>query len=266
MSDVYLTRDQHRYAVISPGAFYESQVQSLVERNIASIFPEYFGKKSEPYLKTAAGDVKPDLVLLKYDLSGWAVVEVEDDTHPFRRHILPQISKMTYVEADEKTVQHVWRTVAPDLSRSLIEQSLSRKPEVFLVVHGSSEAFSKEIKTLNVIAIDIDIHCSLTQPNEYVLVVHDYGTNIADLGCVAVRSSNPLTKHCWTIESQELAKLLGDRNRVEVHLDSTSAFWGISVMQSGAILRQPSDLLHAGTTLSARVLFNTESGAIHLVP
>ena len=266
MGEEFLTREQNRYSMISPGTVYESQVAALIERNISSIFTEYFGKGDDPYLRTAAGDVQPDLVLLKNDFTGWALVEVEDDTHPFRRHVLPQISKMTYASADEKLILRINERIAPGVEREKIEEALSRKPKVFLIVHGSSEKFNAEISELGVEAIDIDIHESTSQPNEYVLMVRDRTSKLIDLECLAQRSNNPITKFCWTINSSLLQELFKDKSRVQVDLYEKRAIWGVSSVPGGLIIRQPSDMSHVDSTFIARVFFDKESEVIHLIP
>jgi len=266
MSDVYLSREQNRYAQVSPGSIYESQVGALVERNIASIFPDYFGKRYEPYLRTAAGDVQPDIVLLRRDFTGWALVAIEDEGHPFRRHILPQVSKMTYAEADEKLIAATQEKLCPIEPIARVEEAMSRRPRVFLVVHGSSARFQSELETLGVDPIDIDIHESTTQPNEYVLSVRDRTTVLTDLNIFASRSRNPITKFFWTIPSVELANALRGKDRVEVNFAQSRSMWNAVYSDDGLILRQPSDLSLAGSIVTAKVFLNEESSAIFLVP
>ena len=106
MSDKYLTRRHRKYARITPGAVYETTVQTLIENNLSSLFPEYFGKLFEPYFRTPAGDVKPDLVLIRHDYKGWMLVEVEIEGHSPSAHILPQLAKLTFASSNSEVLSH----------------------------------------------------------------------------------------------------------------------------------------------------------------
>jgi hypothetical protein len=68
MARNFIARGHNRYTEIKPGTVYESMVTNIVEKNLGSLFPLYFGKKLEPYFRTAAGDVKPDLIIILGDL------------------------------------------------------------------------------------------------------------------------------------------------------------------------------------------------------
>jgi hypothetical protein len=266
MSERYLTREEFRYAQISPSTFYESQICALVERSVSALFPGYLGKRCEPYFRTAAGDVQPDLVLLMSDFSGWALVEVEDENHPFRRHILPQISKMTYAVADDKIIHKVWSEIAPNSPKSNVEDALSHRPKVFLVTHGSSEKFQPEIERLGVEAIDVEVHRSVLQPNEYVLVVDDRTSVLTDLGLRAIRSLNPITATLWTITGTLIKEVVKGRSTVEVNVSGTRSFWRVIDAHDGVILRRPSDLSQVDAILNAAVQLDKESGALYLIP
>lgn len=240
MSDKFLTRSHRRYTRIAPGSIYEVNVQTIIERNMSSLFPEYFGKIYEPYYRTAAGDVKPDLVLIRYDYKGWALVEVEIEGHSAQAHILPQLSKLTHVISNEATRDFFIENFPDSHSPEDIELALRQKPEVILVIHGSSESFQTGLKTLGVSSFDVEIHTF--PPDDYILNVLDREENYFYTGLTCSRSSNYATRFIWSlpkIEQLDLAKMDG---KIEINILSSTAIWGIRPTKSDYLLRQPSDI------------------------
>ncbi len=240
MSDKYLTRRHRKYARISPGAVYETTVQTLVENNISSLFPEYFGKIFEPYFKTPAGDVKPDLVLIRHDYKGWMLVEVEVEGHSPSAHILPQLAKLTFASSNEEVLGHFVDHFSDSHNVKNIELALSGKPEVTLVIHGSSDGFQTELNKLGVTSLDIEVHSF--PPNEYILEVFDRAENFIDTGLICTRSSSIATQYVWVLPNIYGLPYEQLNQNIEVRVDNTSSIWRIEQKKSNYLLRQPSDI------------------------
>jgi hypothetical protein len=266
MAEDYVARNGYRFSKIAPGSIYESQVTSLVERNLSAIFPSFMGKQMEPFFKTAAGNVKPDLVLVQRDYSGWAVVEVELDVHGFGSHILPQLSKLTHAVAEEKFIREAHKLINPNENFELFSRSFERRPDVFLVIHGESKEYQDKLEKIGVESIDVDVLVSANQANEYLLVAHDRTTILKDLHVKIERSSNPLTRNCWVISEELPSDLNSIGDGVLVSADGQLSRWAVIKSAKGAILRQPSELSVLESIFVANVHYDSESGTLHLIP
>lgn len=264
MSRAFLSRGHRRYIRISPESLYETPLQSIVDRNLRSIFPDYFGGRFEPYLRTIAGDVKPDLVMARNDLNGWALIEVESDHHSVYGHILPQLSKLARASANERLIQDFQKRYCPQVPINSLVESFFQPPRIFLVTHGSSASFRSQVEELGVEPIDIDVY--LSPPNEYILVVEDRTKELVDLGLVAIRSRSQLTRNIWVLagRSQYVKALLpGD---VLVTIGDSTSLWRLSETSDGYLMRSPADLTPNMYFEEANVYANTESGALELMP
>jgi hypothetical protein len=240
MSDKYLTRRHRKYTRISPGAVYETTVQTLIENNISSLFPEYFGKIFEPYFRTPAGDVKPDLVLIRHDYKGWMLVEVEVEGHSPSAHILPQLAKLTFAMSNDEVLGHFVDHFSDSHNAKDMERALSTKPEVVLVIHGSSDGFQLELKKLGVVSLDVEIHSF--PPNEYILEVFDRAENFIDTGLICARSSNIATQYVWVLPTIEGLPYDQLNQNIEVRVNEESSIWRIEQKKNNYLLRQPSDI------------------------
>lgn len=240
MSDKYLTRSHRRYMKITPGSVYETTVQSLIERNLSSLFPEYFGKSFEPYFRTAAGDVKPDLVLIRHDYKGWLLVEVEVEGHSAQAHILPQLAKLTFATSNELVLEHFVNHFGNDHNLLNIEKALSQKPEVVLVIHGSSSEFQDGLKELGVSSLDLEIHAY--PPDEYILEVVDHEENYVDTGVICSRSSNMATQFIWILPKVQGIEPNSIEGKIQVRIGNSASIWGIKATKSDYLLRQPPDI------------------------
>jgi hypothetical protein len=252
MSDKYLTRRHRKYTKVSPGAVYEMTVQTLIENNIASLFPEYFGKIFEPYFKTPAGDVKPDLVLVRYDYKGWMLVEVEVEGHSPSAHILPQLAKLTYASCNDEVLSHFAHYFGDIHNVKNLELALSIKPDVTLVIHGSSDGFQRELNKLGVTSLDVEIHSF--PPNEYILEVLDRAENYIDTGLICTRSSNIATKNVWVLPNIEGLPYEQLNKNIEIRVGEASSIWRIEQKTTNYLLRMPPDIQYLNGVTKVSVL------------
>ena len=264
MSDKFLTRSHRRYTKIAPGTIYETNVQTIIERNMPSLFPEYFGKIYEPYYRTAAGDVKPDLVLLRHDYKGWMLVEVEVEGHSAQAHILPQLSKLTHVTSNEATREFFIKNFSDSHSSENIDQALKYRPEVVLVIHGSSENFQEGLKKLGVAALDVEIHSF--PPDEYILHVLDREENFVDTGIICTRSSNYATRFIWSLPKNDRLDLSNLDEKIEVSVFSSTSIWGIRPTKSDYLLRQPPDIQSLHGVSKVKVYRHRNFNSLKFVP
>ena len=240
MSDKFLTRAFRRYSQIVPGALYESHVQILVERNISALFPDYFGRMMDPYFRTAGGDVQPDLVLIRRDYKGWMLIEVEIEGHSPQAHILPQLSKMIRARAGESVSKLILEAFEDEHPRGDLEFAVSHRPEVTLVIHGSSKKFEDRLSELGVYALDIQIYSY--PPDDYVLEVIDREENYIETGQKCRRSLNLATRYVWSLPKIDNLDLGAESGKIEVRVGAESSFWDIKINRSDYLLRQPTGI------------------------
>jgi hypothetical protein len=215
-------------------------VQVLVERNLSSLFPEYFGNTYEPYFRTPAGDVKPDLVLIRRDFKGWLLLEVEVEGHSPSAHILPQLTKLKFATSNQSLLEYFVGKFGEEHDPHLIEQALSFKPEVVLAMHGSSSSFQEKLKELGVTSLDLEIHTF--PPDEYILEVIDYEENFVDTGLICFRSTNAATRFIWILPAISGLTASNGEGKIEINVDGSSSVWGIMSTKTDYLLRQPPDI------------------------
>jgi hypothetical protein len=263
MARNFIARGQNRYTEIKPGTVYESMVTNIVEKNLGSLFPLYFGKKLEPYFRTAAGDVKPDLIIIKRDFSGWALVEVETPNDSFSAHILPQLSKLKFARSDEIIFNYIRNSFADINNLDLLEKSLKQIPEVYLVMHGSSESHKESLKTLGVNVIDIEIYTN--PPSDYILKVFDKSEEFINLGVVAKRSPNPLTRNIWILP--DFSRVINEKldKSLLIEFNGESSTWGASSTNEGHLLRQPDGLESLKNVNSVSVLRHKDNQVLRFI-
>lgn len=266
----YFARQGQRYAQVTPGARYESEIQRLVERNISALFPDYVGVFTDPLFSTPAGDVQPDLILVRSDGGGWGVVEVELEGHSFRGHVLPQLAKLTHAESFPKLAELLVKEL-PDLPPDKIRAGLSFKPVVFLVIHGSSARHEAKLTKLGVEVRDIDVLEASNKPNEYLLAVTDRTIRRRKLDATATRSLSPTTRSIWRLADPSIGGVLTGEHKIEVEVLGTRAFWAATIEKDGvALLRQPSglsnDLTDIDSIVRATVYVDDEHQVLYLEP
>jgi hypothetical protein len=239
MSDKYLTRDHRKYDLIIPGSIYEIEVQSIVERNIPSLFPGHIGKIVEPYFSTSAGDVKPDIVIIKLDYSSWGIVEVESEVHSFSAHILPQLAKMSYARSDERSIKTILDAFKDILNLDNLLSVLERKPEAYLAMHGSSEKYLDNLKEINIHSLDFQIHKQ--HFGDYILEVNDFRSHYESESFIVRRTKSPLFRNLWAVESGA-PQFPDDMTEIRITLEGQTSTWGMTSLNSGVIFRSPAEL------------------------
>ena len=264
MSSKFLTRIFRRYAKVTPGSLYESNVQVLIERNLSALFPEYFGKIMDPYFRTAAGDVQPDLVLVRRDYKGWMLVEVEVEGHSAQAHILPQLSKLTRASCNDEVFKLLMDSFSSEHNELNLAEAINYKPEVTLVIHGSSEKFQSKLNELGVYTLDVDIHSY--PPDEYVLEVLDREENYLDTGQICRRSSNLATQFVWSLPKIEFLDLTTMDEKVEVCVGTEISFWDIKTNRTDYLLRQPTGLQSLNGVNEVCVYRHRNFGSLKFIP
>lgn len=262
----YLSRHSYRYLRVTPGVLYESFVQSLVAQNLSAVFPGFVGGLMSPLLRTPIGNVKPDLVLARPDLSAWALVEVEVETHSFSHHILPQMLKMTRASADEALAEAVHAKYLSHHDLEEVARMMWKSPRVFLVMQGASSLYDDLLSVHGVDQVDIDVYSSKEAPNEHILEVRDRSVAWQLLEGAATRSQSPLTPTLWVLRGGSLPAALLECNTVEVLLGDSRSLWYASRAQGEVLLRQPTDLVGDGAVKAARMYWNEENSILRLEP
>jgi hypothetical protein len=266
MTDNYILRRGERYRRIAPGDWYESQIQALTLDNSIALFPAYECVRLEPYFRTPAGDVQPDLVLVRRDLSGWGLVEVELDTHSFTSHVLPQVSKLARARGDSYLAAALQERIAVlrEASRESIETLLSREPKVYLVTHASSLRARDRLNQLGVHQLDVEILRNLDAPNDALLLVEDHTVDLRELPERAVRSTSPLTRRAWTLHLADPDTLPWVSSHVSVASEGTETIWRATRTSDGLILMEPASAAGLEAKVRMRVRVDDVNQIIHL--
>lgn len=240
MIDEYITREFRRYELIPPGSIYESQVQQIVAKHIPSIFPGYIGKVCEPYFATSAGDVKPDIVIIKNDLSSWGVVEVEIDHHSWSAHILPQLTKLSYAKSDGRSNKTILKSFTNEFKREDLLNLLIKSPDAYLVTHGSSKEAESHLRVLDIQALDIQIHKH--PPGDYVLQVLDRRDDFEQSGFVVRRAKSPIFRNFWIADSSSLDIPATLEGQIRIMFGSSTALWAFDQSGNSLTFRPPTEL------------------------
>jgi hypothetical protein len=234
----YYARDGLRYSLVSPGSLYEHHVEKLVFTNLHVLFPEYLGVRYEPHFETEIGNVRPDIVLIRHDGEGWALLEIELEEHSFSNHVLPQLGKLRRAESSEKLVKALCDQI-PDLPKTTIRKALAHRPQVFLAVHGTSTPHTEKLTKLGVEVRNLDILKASDAPNEYILVITDPTVRRRRLPHLATRSTSVVTRNIWKFNGNDLTTLMTNEDKVEVEFRGFRSFWSATRVQDGMLLRQP---------------------------
>jgi hypothetical protein len=265
MSSRYIASGNNHFTLVTPGSYYETHVEKIVLGNFETIFPDFLGGRCDPKFKTAAGNVQPDLVLIRRDGTGWALVEVEIEGHDVSGHILPQLTKLSYAEADQGNIEFIEGKLSPMIAPDLISSALASRPEVILLVHGSSSSYSEKLKTLNVQTIEVDIYCCPNVVDGPILVTRDGRSSLIQLNVIA-RRAGPQMPTLWSIHEFPVEKFAIQAEQIAVVVAGTSSFWGVTAQGDGLILRAPSNLPIDRFPDIADVSWERSSGALHLTP
>lgn len=240
----FASREGKAFDLITPGAMYESSIQNLVHRNAKSLFPEHLAIKIDPYFETAAGDVQPDIVLIRIDGTGWGLVEVEVEGHSWTSHILPQLSKLkraTSTNMRRNDLKKIETKFLPEIDQKLLTSALEMKPDVYLAIHGSSISSRDRLSELEVHTHDLTIYSS--PPNDYILLSEPSFISPPILRSVANRHANPMFRNFWIIRDQHLASTLAGRNSVLVEAFDERGYWTYTVTGEDVLLSVPSTML-----------------------
>jgi hypothetical protein len=240
MIDEYITREFRKYELIPPGSIYEIQVQHIVAKHIPSIFPGYTGKICEPYFATSAGDVKPDIVIIKNDLSSWGVVEVEIDHHSWSAHILPQLTKLSYAKSDDRSNNTILDSFSEEFEREDLLNLLANAPDAYLVTHGSSRDAESHLRELDIQALDIQIHKH--PPGDYLLQVKDRRDDYEKTGFIVRRARSPIFRNFWTADASSIDLPRDLQGEIRISLGLSTAIWAFDQSGNSLTFRPPTNL------------------------
>lgn len=250
----YLTRAGERFHPMAPGSIYESMVQALVAQNAAALFPEFECRRIEPTFQTAAGDVRPDLVLVQRDARAWGLVEVEAEEHSATAHVKPQLAKMGYAQA-RGSARAMIEGAFDYLTAGELATALAGKPVVYLVTHGKTPVNDEDLRTLAVRSIEISIFHG--GPNDYILSVEDGSERLVAIEGGAHRLTSQMLKGIgiWHLRAHSLP---GDPDRIAVDFDGTRAVWGCTRTSDGYLLRMPTQLTDGSAATEARAYLDPD--------
>jgi hypothetical protein len=262
MNRKYASRLAKRYTQVAPGTVYESSIQNLVNQNITALFPDYVGALVEPYFSTPAGDVQPDIVIIKRDASGWGLVEVEVEGHSWTSHILPQMNKLKLSNVGNLKANKIHKFFTDHFSEIEIEKAMSSDPAVFLAIHGSALGGKDRLQQLGVEAVELDVFSS--PPNDYILVLKELIEVGVDIETIARKATNPLFPRFWKITNAELLGKLSNAKSVLVNFDGKVGYWDCMTDGQAVTISQPSQMELNPQTQEAKVKFDTGTGELVL--
>jgi hypothetical protein len=256
----FFARSGIRYQLVSPGSVYESSVTALVDSNARALFPDYECRRIEPYFHTAAGDVKPDLVLIRRSTPGWALVEVEAEEHSARGHVKPQIAKLRFARGIGLARAAIEMEFLGAFTGDHLDASLALPPAVYLVTHGSTRVTESELRQLAVHSIDLEILRG--GPNEYVIAVTDDSDRLLQLASGAQRMPSPMLRGVWQVLTPHIEVMDEAGSPVVVDFDGIIGTWSVSRTTDGYLLRMPSGLFDEIEATHAQVFVDQSDGTV----
>lgn len=264
MTRKYASRLAKRYTQVAPGTVYESSIQNLVNQNISALFPDYVGALVEPYFSTPAGDVQPDIVIVKRDASGWGLVEVEVEGHSWASHILPQMNKLKLSNVGNLKINKIHSFFKDQFTETEIANAMSSDPAVFLAIHGSATGGKDRLQQLCVEVVELDVFSS--PPNDYILVLKEVIESGQEIETIARRATNPLFPRFWKITNADLLGKLSSATSVLVNFDGKVGYWDCMTDGQAVTISQPSQMEINPNVQEAKVSFDTANGELLLSP
>ena len=265
LANSYLVHRERRFSEVTPGALYEKQVENVVHKNVGQIMPGYESWQFEPLIRTPGGDTKPDLIFVNLEQNVWFLVEVEVETHSFRSHILPQISKMRRCEDGEEVIDQYLNLGNTLNSEVDYRELFERRPGVLLITHGTSEHFSYEIEALGVERIDLSIFQCSDGPYDPILRIQDRASVLVDTGVYASRGTGAWNRH-WTL-TRDITNIdnVNSGNSV-VHYGGHVGIWKTMRLGGSTLLVPPGEFEIEADAVKAKVYVDNDSNEIHFIP
>jgi len=246
-----------------PGSMYEQFVEAIVKKFAEWLFPGFFVSGAKPYFNTHHGGTQPDLILIKSDLSGWGIVEVELEEHSANGHVKPQLGRLIHASPDDKAIQKIAESFDDRFTSSEIDQVLSQPPHVFLVTHGQTPVSESDLVRLGVEAIDIRIFSG--GANDYQLVSRRRTPRFRALEFALVRSSSELFPTVWTYKGPPIPEI-GTAKQINVTIADMTQNWAVQSTSDGYMFRMPTGLSESITFSICRISVTDNPPHLTLTP
>lgn len=185
----------------------EKEFEQILKRNLGTILNEKSSKVLNFSLSLYSGygsNVKPDLILIKKDYSGFIVIEVETEFHSLRGHVLPQIKKLVdcdYYFHTEKIYKHLCNVNKTKINKLKFKNMLRDHEPNFCVV--SNRYSPKWDKALSDEGFDfLAVAPYINSESEYSFYVK-YGNKSHELERINIEWDS----HCFILKDPTRSKL-----------------------------------------------------------
>jgi hypothetical protein len=186
MSRILTTNDGRWYDQLKAVAYYgETELEKWIQQHASSLFPHHYVIPFKKDINSPKmGTKRPDLALIRKDLSGWVVVEVELEGHKLD-HVLGQTK--VFLDGDYN-LPEIATYVRDQLSRHHNKQLTlnqlkvmldSHAPSVLVIADEHAEDWQDELKKLGIQLCVFEIYKSTTGLHVY-RVFGDYPTVFAE--------------------------------------------------------------------------------------
>jgi len=144
--------------------YYEAVYERLIKQHISNIFPDFYAFNFK-YAIGSPGrkDRKPDMALLKKDLSEWWLVEVELGSHPIS-HVRKQVDVFTNPEYNSYLIRnYIIKNVQLELGFRLNKAKIfdlvsNDNPKVLVLVDDEKTSWVNEISELGALVCIFEVY------------------------------------------------------------------------------------------------------------
>lgn len=148
------------FDAISPDAYYESEIESLIFQEANHLFPNMLIANFKKTVESDISSAKADFVLIDKLYRKWWVVEVEKSSHSLENHVIPQVTTLAnaYYASSEAVYIHDQNN---EIDLRKLEQLIKNEPpEVFVIVNTPQPDWDNALRFFGINVISFEIYRS----------------------------------------------------------------------------------------------------------
>lgn len=152
--------DGRWFDAISPDAYYESEIESLIFQEAKHLFPNTLIANFKKTVESDMSSAKADFVLIDKLYRKWWIVEVEKSSHSLEYHVIPQVTTLAnayYGDAEAEYIHAQNNKTNLEKLKLLIK---NEAPEIFVMVNSSQPNWEEALRFFGVQLITFEIYRS----------------------------------------------------------------------------------------------------------